>query len=376
MTTEQPTPVLDDLARVQSVDKKNMLRLIGELPEQCETALGIGRNIALEPLATKPNVVLFVGVGDSGLAADMAAEVLAEELEAPVVSQHVSRIPPYVGEQSLVFIVDYSGNSQSAPRAYREAQQRGAMVVCLTSGGRLREAVTDRRLIVKIPAGQPSRCAIGYLLLPLVAAVEQLGLASEAVEKASHAVKLLKNIRELFRFETPTPRNKAKQIAQALFEKTPVIYGAAGYRALVARRWKSQIGANSKAAAYTGLFPDLMDGELCAWEQAGERRGNPTFVFLTDTTDRASENRALMEAAGELLGRFGVIEAQMGGATTFERMLYGVHLADYVSYYLALMYEVDPMAAESVGFISQRLAPPQPARAPEPETGTDTATEA
>ena len=368
-------PVLDDSARMQSVDKRNMLRLINELPEQCETALGIGRSFAMEPVATKPNVVLFVGVGDSGLAADMAAEALAEEMEAPVVSQHVSRMPLCVGEESIVFVIDYSGKSQTGLRACKSAQERGATVICVTSGGRLREAVAEHKQILHTPSGQPSRSAIGYLVLAPVAAVEQLGLAPGAVEKTSHAIKLLKNMREFLRFDTTTPRNMAKQIAEALFEKTPVIYGATGYRSLVAARWKSQIGANSKSPVLTGLFPDLVDGEICAWEQASERLCNPAFVFLTDASDKASENRALMQAAGELVAKFGATEVEMKGSTTIERMLYGTYLADYVSYYLAIMREVDPMEAASVGFINERLAPPEPVRvaapAPQAESGSE-----
>ena len=377
MTTEQPMPILDDLARMQSVDKRNMLRLINELPEQCETALGIGRSFALGPVATKPNVVLFVGVGDSGLAADMAAEALAEEVESPVMSQHVSKMPLCVGEESLVFVIDYSGKGQTPLRACRAAQEQGATVICVTGGGRLREAVAQPRTILNVPSGQPSRCAIGYLLLTPVAAVEHLGLAPGAVEKASHAIKLLKNIREFLRSDTSTSRNVAKRIAEALFGKTPVIYGATGYRSLVAARWKSQIGANSKSPAYTGLFPDLVDGEICAWEQASGDCCNPAFVLLTDASDRTSENLAIMQAAGELVAKFGVIEAEMKGSTTIERMLYGTYLADYVSYYLAIMREVDPMEAASVRFINERLAPPEPARVvapppePQPEPGAE-----
>jgi glucose/mannose-6-phosphate isomerase len=364
-------PVLDDLAGMQSVDKRNMLRLINELPEQCETALGIGRGFAGEPLAIKPNVVLFVGVGDSGLAADMAAEALAEEVEVPVVSQHDSRMPLCVGEESLVFIIDYSGKSQTALRAYRAAHELGATVVCLASGGKLREAVAERGTILNVPSGQPSRCAIGYLLFAPLAAVEQLGLALGAVEKASHAVKLLKNMREFLRSETSTSRNTAKQIAQALFEKTPVIYGAAGYRSLVAARWKSQIGANAKSPACRGVFPNLVDGEICAWEQPGGAFGSPAFVFLTDASDRTNENQPIMQAAGELFARFGVLQTEMKGSTTIERMLYGAYLGDYVSYYLAIMRGVDPLEAQSVAFVNERLAPPEPPRVPAPEPASE-----
>ena len=82
MNTE-PTPSLDDVARMQEIDKRNMLRLINELPEQFETALGVARSFTIEPPETTPTGVFITGVGDSGLAADMAATVLGEEADSP-----------------------------------------------------------------------------------------------------------------------------------------------------------------------------------------------------------------------------------------------------------------------------------------------------
>ena len=225
MSTE-PTPTLDDLARMQSVDRRNMLRLITELPEQCETALGIARSFSIEPLPVKPNVIYLTGSGDAAIAADMISSALAEEIDVPVVSDHGGRFPKYVGEESLVFVVDYSGKSAVVLRNYREAKLRGAHVICVTSGGKLLEAASkDGVAIVKIPPGQPNRSAFGYLLVPPVVVIEKLGLGEGLSEKLSQAVKLIKNVRESFRFENPTARNLAKQTANALFNRVVCVYG-------------------------------------------------------------------------------------------------------------------------------------------------------
>ncbi len=344
-----------------------MLRLIRELPEQCETALGIGRNFKAEPLETKPNVVYLTGVGDSAIAADMVVSTVGEDMEVPVISDSGTRLPVFVGEDSLVFVLDYSGKSQSALRNYREARARNAKVICVTSGGRLHEVCTkDGCPIARIPPGQPARTAIGYLYAPVVAIIELLGLASGAIEKLSFAIRLLKNVRESFRFANPTARNLAKQTALALADKIPVIYGAPGYREAVMQRWKSQMGASSKLPACGGLFPNAADGEIAAWES--DRQYPPVgFVFLTDALDKTTELRATMGAAQDLLQRFGATEIEMRGGTTYERLLYGVYLGDYVSYYLAMLNGVDPMPSEYVSQIAARFEelPPQPTSEPE-----------
>jgi glucose/mannose-6-phosphate isomerase len=379
MSAEQPIPILDDQERVQTVDKRDMLRLINELPEQCETALGVGRGFAVEPLTEKPNVIFISGVGDSGLAGDMVVATVGEEASVPIVSDHGGRLPAYVGEGSVVFIVDYSGKSQSALRNYREAVSRRANVICVTTGGRLREAASnDDGRIVKIPSGQPSRTAIGYLYAPIVAVIEGLGLVSGAVEKLSYAIRLLKNSREYFRFTAPTSRNLAKQLALALMGKTPVIYGAAGYRAAIARRWKSQIGANSKSPACVGLFPNLADGEISAWEASDRAYPPVAMLFFTDAADKMTEIRDVMGVSRELLERFGVTDIEMQGNTTYEKLLYGVYLGDYVSCYLAIAYGVNPSITENAAAIAERVEPPPPPPpppAPEAEVEAEEGTE-
>lgn len=356
----EPIPVLDDSAKMQEIDKRNMLRLISELPEQYETAMGIGRSFAIEPLPGKPSVVLIAGTGDSGLAADMAQTVLADETETPVVSDHSGRLPKYVGEDALVFVVDYPGKSQSSIRILRDAMQRKAQVICITSGGKLLETASNEGAkIVKIPPGQPHRTAIGYLFAPLVVVMEKLELAEGLTEKLSHAVKLMKSTREGVRFEYPSTRNTAKQTAEALNDKLVVIYGASGYRADVAARWKSQICSNSKIPAFTGVFPDAAESDISGWEMTGAKSKSVGIVLLKDSDDK-SETADLMNAAKQILGEFTVLEVELKGATTLEKMLYGLYLGDFVSYYLALLQGVNPTITESAAFMESQLVREDP----------------
>jgi glucose/mannose-6-phosphate isomerase len=356
MSTEQPTPILDDLAGMQALDKRNMLRLVRELPEHCETALGIGRSLPIEPLAITPNVVYITGVGDSGVAADMIVEAVCEDIAIPVVSDHGGRLPSYITDQSLVFVIDYTGKSGSALSNYRDAKLRGATVICVTSGGKLNEAAAkDGTRIVKIPPGQPARSAIGYLFVPLVAILEKLELMSGQIEKLSYGIRLLKNVRESLRNEVPQARNVAKQTAQTLVGRFVVVVGATGYRSVVAERFKSQINSNAKSAACNDDFPNLATGAISGWELAQEQCKDVAFVILRDVADK-SEVADQMSAAREVLSGFNAIELYMKGSTNIEKLLYGVYLADYVSCYLAFLYGIDPTANEFVTLLEARIA--------------------
>jgi glucose/mannose-6-phosphate isomerase len=349
MSADESRPVLDDPARIQSVDRRGMLRQINEFPEQCETALGIARSFEYNFAEFEPTVMLMTGTGDSGTAADVAAAV-SDQVGVPIVSEHGGRLPSYIGESALVVIVDYTGNSRSALQNYREAKSRNAEVVCLTGGGKLAEAAAkDGTRIVKIPTGQLPRTALGYMFVQLLGIMAQYRLTGSAEDTVYSGIKLLKSLRESLRFEYPASRNIAKQTAESLYGKVPVVLAAPDYRAVVARRWKSQLGANSKRPAFASITIDAAAGEISAWEMTGGNRDLFAFVFLVDSADRMSELGTATERAKQLLSdKYVVLELEMKGATACEKLLYGLYLADYVSYYLALLYEVDPRTTELV----------------------------
>lgn len=344
MSSDQLATILDDQERVQAIDRRNMLRQINELPEQCETALGIARAFQFHYAQFEPGVVLITGTGDSGFAAHMVAAAVAEQAKVPVISDCGARMPAYVGQTALVAVVDYTGHSQTALQNYREAKARGAELVCVAGGGRLAEtAAQDGTRVIKLPSGQPARTAIGYLFVQLLGLLAQYRLIEPAEDFVDSGIKLLKNVRESLRFEYPSARNIAKRTAEFLFGKALVVVGAPGYRSVVAARWQSQIGANSKRPAFVSLLSGTAESELSAWETAGGEGPEFAFVLLKDVSDKTSETGLAMERMKEIVSdRCGVMELEMREATPTEKMLHGLYLADYVSYYLALLYEVDP----------------------------------
>ncbi len=356
MSMEQPTSILDDLVRMQEMDTRNMLRLINELPEQCETALGIGRSILPGESIEPPSLVFVSGVGDSGTSANMAVAAVSEYVDLPVIVDHGGPLPKYIGENALVFLLDYTGKNQSSLRIYKEAKQRGAKVVCITSGGPLRKIVVDDGgLIVRIPPGQPARTAFGYMFVTAVALFEQFRLAEGLIEKLSHGIRHIKNVREMFRYENPTARNVAKQIALGLTKELTLICGAQDYRYAIASRWKSQINVNSKKPVIVGVFPGFVEGEISGWEGFKDMKSDVAIVFLKDRSDR-TEVPAYMDAAAHVLEDFNVIDVEMKGSTTIEKLLYGVYLADYVSYYKALSEGNNPTTTDYVSQVEAFLA--------------------
>jgi hypothetical protein len=115
------------------------------------------------------------------------------------------------------------------------------------------------------------------------------------------------------------------------------------------------------------LFPDVAEGEICGWQNAGDRADNTALVFLRDPQDR-SEVAEGMAAAAEVLENFRPVSVEIRGSTTVEKLLHGVYVADYVSYYLALLGEVNPTTTELVSRVESVLAGEQPPEEPSEAT--------
>jgi glucose/mannose-6-phosphate isomerase len=87
----------------------------------------------------------------------------------PVIVVRDYDIPGFVDQDTLFLAVSYSGNTEETLSAYIQARNRNASIICITTGGKLRDlARQDGYTVVEIPFGLVPRAATGYLLLRLL----------------------------------------------------------------------------------------------------------------------------------------------------------------------------------------------------------------
>ncbi len=353
MTSEAPYDVLEDLQRLQEVDTRNMLRLVDELPEQCETALGIGTSLKLISTDGPPNAVVVEGMGECAVAADMVSAYLAPRTPVPIIAIHEPSLPACVKAGTVVVVLDYTLKNPCTRPLIKDALERGARVI-LGASARVPELEDHNDLTyLKIPPGQPERSAIGYLFVPAVMALHKLGLVEEVPTDVSRAILHMKNLREAYRFSTPMFQNPAKQIARQIAHKTVAVYGPGEFGEAVANRWRNQICSNAKAAACAGRFPDAGFAEVAGKDGPARTRLEISAVILRDATDPV--NTQLVAASRDCFDHGASVIVDLKGASILERMWQGVYLGDYVSCYLALIYGVDPGVTEHADLLQERM---------------------
>ena len=88
------------------------------------------------PARADLRAVVVCGVGSSGLAGDAAA---ATGASIPIVVVKGDDVPAFVGPDTLVFAVSWSGDTDETVTAARAARERGAPMIAISGGGALTE---------------------------------------------------------------------------------------------------------------------------------------------------------------------------------------------------------------------------------------------
>src|SRR3989338_149409 len=351
--------VLDQKETIEAIDQHGMRTLIYEFSNQLKAAEVIGRNFECE-FDRKIERIVFSGVGGSGISGDFIRSYLSQDCPITISINRSYHLPGFVDDSTLVILSSYSGNTEECLCVFDEAFVRKAKLLVITSGGELEERAKMRGSpLIKLPGGLPPRTALGYLIIPILCVLAKLGFVNQGklkeIQEAYELIDILS--KNQYGTEIPIEKNKAKQIAFQCYKKIPAVYAGIDHFDVVALRWRSQFEENSKVLSFHNVFPEMNHNELEGWcSQAHSLRKNLIMILLRDQDDHASI-QARMNLTRDLIRKEGVdvLEVFSEGKGLLARMLATVHLGDWVSLYLALLYQVDPTPIHSINYLKQEL---------------------
>jgi glucose/mannose-6-phosphate isomerase len=358
-------PALDP-ETVRRLDGGDMLGAIAGLARQLTAGYAVARDVLAGVFAegaagqVAPTGLVLCGMGGSAIGADLVLACLPD-LPVPATVVRGYGLPAWAGPQTLVVAVSYSGDTEETLSCAAAACARGCRLVCVASGGGLAALAREHDVpLVRVPGGGQPRAAVGYLSAPLLAVLELAGLGGGAEAQVDEAAALLRQGNERLAPEQPVSDcpggNAAKALALRLHRRQVVVYGA-GLTVPVARRWKGQVNENAKAPAFWNELPELNHNELMGWTSLPHVAGATAAVFLEDPAGDARLARRAALTAAELEARGVAVEhARASGESALARLFSLVQLGDYVSFYLALLYGVDPTPVQAIQDFKAKLA--------------------
>jgi len=358
--------VLDQEEEIKEIDKSEMIKICMRIPEDCAEAIKRAKrtripdevNISESASITykQPRCVLIAGMGGSAIGGEILRDWLRDQVPIPIEVCRDYALPNYANQNTLVFAVSYSGNTEETLRALVDAIRRGCMVMTITSGGHLLSLSKKLRIpYLKIPEGMPPRAAIPYLFFPLPVLMKKIGLPLEIEGEVTETAEILQKLRKETAPQTITDNNPSKKLALKLAETIPIVYGFGPYGA-VAHRWKTQFNENSKVPSYWEVFPELNHNEVMGWE-APEALTRKFSVILLRDQDEAPEIRRKIEVTKQLAlyKAQRVLEIYAVGRGKLAKIFSLLHIGDMTSVYLAILRRTDPTPVRTIERIKEKV---------------------
>ena len=350
---------LDDPKRYSAYDPERMIDHINAMPDHIEHTWARAQALPLPNAFADVDKIVICGLGGSAIGGELVAAAVADQCRVPIIVNRDYRLPAYaVGSGTLVIACSHSGNTEETLSAFNAAGERRTQRMVICAGGALLEQASDADVVAWTYdyRAQP-RASLGFGLALLLALISRLGLAPDINGDIAEAASVMRDMTAPLRPETPRDSNPAKRLAEALYGRVPVVYGA-GIMAPVARRWKTQFNENSKAWAHFELMPELNHNAVVGIYQPDRLSDKVGVVMLRSSFDSArmaqrfAETRNLLQGPGVAVP----VETVHGqGQSRLAQMLSALRYGDYVSYYLAIAGGHDPTPVAPIDLLKQKL---------------------
>ena len=351
---------LDDLNAIAALDSEDVLAAVERFPDQCREGWEIGRAATGLPDAAGLESIVVLGMGGSGVSGDVVRAVVEPRLSLPLrVIKGYGPLPEWIGRNTLVFAVSYSGSTEETVAALEEAHQRGSRAVTISSGGELAEMARRYGLAhVQIPGGLQPRASLGYLTMPVFGVLGQIGLIPDLQPDVDEAVGVLADMAARCHRKKAADENPAKDLAGRLVGRVPVVYGGYGIGSTAAYRFKCDLNEYGKTPAFWGELPELDHNEIVGWNELSElTSANFVLVLLRDPDEhervalRFEITRRLIESKVAE-----VLEVDAEGSSALARLLSLIFVTQLAAIYVGLAYGVDPGPVEVIQKLKSELA--------------------
>lgn len=361
---------LDDLNRFHQLDPQGMLEKIDGLPDQLEQAWALGQTMPL-PRGAPPRRLVIAGLGGSAIGADLLAAYAAPLCPVSITVWRDYDLPAFAaGPDTLVIAASHSGNTEEVLSSFARAEAAGAARLALTTGGELAGAAERAGVPVwRFPNEGPPRTAVGYSFGLLLALLARLEWVPDMTREVARAAAAMRAQQEKFRAAVAVVNNPAKRMGGQFMGRWPTILGA-GFLAPVARRWRTQINELAKATGQFEFLPEADHNFVEGVMHPAELFAKTMVVFLRASLDhprhlaRADATRHLLMVEG-----LNTDEIDAEGDTRLAQQWTCLHYGDYVAYYLAMAYGVDPTPVPVMEGLKEALREAAPPPTPSPLRG-------
>jgi len=349
---------LDDKENALKIDQQNMLACIEEIPEQLKDCWQEVKKLIIPAHYLSIKNIIVLGMGGSAIGGELVKGLISRELKIPFYNIRDYTLPNFVDSKSLVIASSYSGNTEETLEALSQAISKGAKIIGITTGGKVEAmSLANNFPILKIKYKSLPRAAIGYSIISILGILAKLSIVDFKDEDVSIAISEMLELKSKIDINVSENKNQAKDLAKKIQNLIPMVV-AGGSLIPVARRFKGQINENSKQMAFYDEFPELNHNTVMGFDFPKEIR-NMLFVLMLQSEYDHPRVKLREQIIIEILGKKKIkYDAIMftPSQSPFSEMMKMIMFGDYLSYYLAILNNVNPTIIEMIDFLKEKLA--------------------
>ncbi|MFH1287686.1 MAG: bifunctional phosphoglucose/phosphomannose isomerase [bacterium] len=342
------------MIKIKEFDKSNLFGILKNFPKMWEYASEIGRKFEVDSKYFNGiDKIVISGMGGSAIGGDIVREYVEAGFSVPVFVHRNYGLPKYVNKNTLLIMISYSGNTEETLSVYQDACRMGLKMIGLSSNGKLSEFCGKEKIpFILIPSGYSPRAVLPYLFLPILIILEKIKIISDQDKPIKETLNILKDMSDELSL---IDKNKAFDLAEKCRRSIPIICSSQNFSSL-ALRWKTQINENSKAPAYAQFFPELNHNEIIGWEGDTIIEKKFEFIFLKTALEHP-RNSLRMEITKDILKQKNIYANEISGRgdALLPQMVSIIYFGDWVSFYLAILNEVDPTPVKTITFLKNEL---------------------
>lgn len=340
--------------QIKKLDKANLLASIELLGKQCVEAWREVKKIKIPANYHDVENIVISGMGGSALGGHLIRSLFADQLKRPIEIVRGYSMPAYVGPKTLVILSSYSGNTEETLAAATEAKNRKAKILGLATGGKLANFLRTNKYPAYIfkptfnPSNQP-RMGLGYSIFGQLGLLAKCGMIKINEQEIADAIKSLsdshfqKNI-----------KNAAQNFTSSLKNKIPVIV-ASEFLVGNAHVFSNQINENAKTFATYFELPELNHHLMEGLKNPAANK-NLKFILINSNLYHL-RNQKRYKVLKEVLqkNKIDFIEYRPKAKTKLQQSMELLSFGSYLSFYLAMTYNLDPSPVPWVDFFKKQL---------------------
>jgi glucose/mannose-6-phosphate isomerase len=263
-----------------SNEEKLYLKSLESLGKQVKESYKETSKIKLPKNYKEINKIVICGMGGSQLGVELVNYLFSQEIKIPIFQVRDYNLPKFVDNQTLVFLISYSGSTEEVIKISAEVRKRTNKIFVITAGGDLAKLARENKFPlyefdpVYNPCQQP-RTGTGYMIGSFLSVLKNISKVQIINKEIDDFALIYEKI-----FKKYVNGSQIKNLAREMVNKILVFITAEHLQGNI-HILSNQTQESAKQMAIYFTLPELNHHLLEGLTYPKTNRDNLKFIFFS-----------------------------------------------------------------------------------------------